>query len=125
MAESGLVLYDLTSTYVEGSHCSLARFGYSRDKERGKRQIEYGLLTDARGVPVAVEVFAGNTSDPQTVATQVLRTRFHLERMVLVGDRGMLTSARVDAFRKQGGMDWVSSLRAPQIRTLWSRARSS
>lgn len=120
LAEGGLVLYDLTSTYVEGSHCSLARFGYSRDKKRGKRQIEYGLLTDARGVPVAVEVFAGNTSDPQTVATQVdkLRTRFHLERVVLVGDRGMLTSARIDALRKQGGVDWVSSLRAPQIRML-------
>ena len=120
LAQGGLVLYDLTSTYVEGSHCPLARFGYSRDKKRGKRQIEYGLLTDARGVPVAVEVFAGNTADPKTVQSQVdkLRERFHLERVVLVGDRGMLTSARIDALRKEGGMDWISSLRAPQIRLL-------
>ena len=120
LAEGGLVLYDLTSTYVEGSHCPLARFGYSRDKKRGKRQIEYGLLTDGRGVPVAVEVFAGDTADPKTVASQVqkLRSRFHLERVVLVGDRGMLTSARIDTLRQQDGMDWISSLRAPQVQML-------
>ena len=120
LAQGGLVLYDLTSTYVEGSHCPLARFGYNRDKKRGKRQIEYGLLTDGRGVPVAVEVFSGNTADPKTVKSQVdkLRKGFKLERVVLVGDRGMLTSARIEALRKEGGMDWISSLRAPQIRML-------
>ena len=120
LAKGGLVLYDLTSSFVEGRHCPLARFGYSRDKKRGKRQIEYGLMTNAQGIPVAVEVFSGDTADPATVADQVdkLKNRFALERVVLVGDRGMLTSARIESLRTRGGMDWISSLRAPQIRVL-------
>jgi len=115
----GLVLYDLSSSYVEGSHCPLAHLGYSRDGKKGTLQIEYGLLTDPAGRPVAVEVFPGNTGDPATVpaALEKLRVRFGLERVVLVGDRGMLTSARIETLRA-AGLDWISALRGPAIRTL-------
>jgi len=115
----GLVLYDLSSSYVEGSHCPLAKLGYSRDGKKGTLQIEYGLLTDPAGRPVAVEVFPGNTGDPATVPATLekLRVRFGLERVVLVGDRGMLTSARIETLRATG-LDWISALRGPAIRTL-------
>jgi len=115
-----LVLYDLSSTYVEGRHCPLARFGHSRDHRPDRPQIEFGLLTDARGCPVAVEAFPGNTADPATVEAQVekLRVRFGLTDIVLVGDRGMLTSARIERLRETGGIGWVSCLRAPAIRRL-------
>lgn len=115
----GLVLYDLSSSYVEGSHCPLAKLGYSRDGKKGTLQIEYGLLTDPTGRPVAVEVVPGNTGDPATVAGAVdkLRVRFGLTRVVLVGDRGMLTSARIETLRA-AGLDWISALRGPAIRTL-------
>jgi hypothetical protein len=120
LTEGSLVLYDLTSTYVEGSHCPLARHGHSRDHRPDRPQIEFGLVTDARGCPVAVEAFPGNTADPATVEAQVekLRTRFGLTDIVLVGDRGMLTSARIDRLREAGGIGWVSCLRAPAIRAL-------
>ena len=120
LSPGALVLYDLTSTYVEGSHCELARFGYSRDHRPDRPQIEFGLLTDARGCPVAVEVFPGNTADPATVEAQVdkLRERFGLSELVLVGDRGMLTSARIERLKEPGGIGWVSCLRAPAIRRL-------
>jgi len=120
LSPGALVLYDLTSTYVEGSHCELARFGYSRDHRPDRPQIEFGLLTDARGCPVAVEVFPGNTADPATVEAQVdkLRERFGLSELVLVGDRGMLTSARIERLKETGGIGWVSCLRAPAIRRL-------
>jgi len=120
LAAGSLVLYDLTSTYVEGSHCPLARHGHSRDHRPDRPQIEFGLLTDERGCPVAVEAFPGNTADPATVEAQVekLRTRFGLTDIVLVGDRGMLTSARIDRLREVGGIGWVSCLRAPAIRGL-------
>ena len=97
LAEGGLVLYDLTSTYFEGRHCELARLGHSRDDQGGKPQIVFGLLTNAAGCPVAVEVWEGNTADPKTIPSQVkkLRERFGLKRLVLVGDRGMITSARI------------------------------
>ena len=97
LAEGTLVLYDVTSTYFEGRHCPLARLGHSRDGRFDRPQIVFGLLTDAEGCPVAVEVFDGNTGDPKTVLAQVkkLRERFSLERVVLVGDRGMITSARI------------------------------
>ena len=120
LARGSLVLYDLTSVYLEGSHCPLARHGHSRDHRPDRPQIEFGLLTDARGCPVAVEAFPGNTADPATVETQVekLRDRFGLTELVLVGDRGMLTSARIERLREIGGIGWVSCLRAPAIRAL-------
>jgi len=119
--EGGMVLYDLTSTYFEGRHCPLAKLGHSRDDKPGTPQIVFGLLTNAAGCPVAVEVFEGNTSDPKTVATQVnkLRERFGLQRVVLVGDRGMITSARIrEDLPVAHGIDWISALRATQIQKL-------
>lgn len=115
----GLVLYDLTSTSVEGRHCPLARHGYSRDGRPGRLQVEYGLVTDAEGRPIAVEVVPGDTADPATVPAVVerLRDRFELADVVLVGDRGMLTSARIESLRAEG-LGWISSLRGPAIRAL-------
>ena len=120
LGQGSLVLYDLTSVYLEGSHCPLARHGHSRDHRPDRPQIEFGLLTDARGCPVAVEAFPGNTADPATVeaAVEKLRVRFGLTDIVLVGDRGMLTSARIERLRETGGIGWVSCLRAPAIRSL-------
>jgi transposase len=121
LGEGTLVLYDLTSTYFEGHHCPLAKFGYSRDERRANPQIVFGLLSSADGCPVAVEVFEGNTGDPKTVAAQVnkLRQRFHLERIVLVGDRGMLTQKRIEEdLRPHAGLEWISALRTPQIQKL-------
>jgi hypothetical protein len=119
LAPGGLVLYDLTSTSLEGRHCPLARRGYSRDGRPGMLQIEYGLVTDAEGRPVAVEVVPGDTADPATVPAVVekLRDRFELADVVLVGDRGMLTSARIEGLRAEG-LGWISSLRGPAIRAL-------
>jgi DDE family transposase len=115
-----LVLYDLTSSYLEGRCCPLAQYGYSRDHKPGKRQIVYGLLCAADGCPVAVEVFDGNVGDPSTLAAQVtkLKGRFKLGRVVLVGDRGMITQARIEADLKPAALDWVTALRAPAIQAL-------
>jgi transposase len=116
-----LVLYDVTSTYFEGRCCPLAHLGHSRDERSGNLQIVFGLLANAEGCPVAVEVFEGNTGDPKTVASQVskLRQRFKLERVILVGDRGMLTSARIrEDLKPVEGIDWITALRAPQIQAL-------
>jgi len=120
LEEGTLVLYDLTSTYFEGRHCPLAQLGYSRDGKKGKRQIVFGLLCDRHGRPIAVEVFDGNTGDPTTVSKQVekLRERFGMRRVVLVGDRGMLTEARIREDLKPSALDWISALRAPAIRQL-------
>ena len=120
LAEGSLVLCDLTSSYVEGRCCPLAKRGYSRDGKRNTLQIEFGLLCSRDGCPVAVEVFAGNTADPSTVSVQVekLQRRFGLQRVVLVGDRGMLTEARIREDLKPAGLDWISALRAPAIREL-------
>lgn len=121
LSSGGLVLYDLTSTYFEGRHCPLARLGHSRDSKPGKLQIVFGLLTNSAGCPVAVEIFQGNTADPKTVAAQVtkLRQRFGLERVVLVGDRGMITSARIrEDLPPDKGIDWITALRASQIQKL-------
>jgi transposase len=121
LSQGGLVLYDLTSTYFEGRHCPLAKLGHSRDDKSGKLQIVFGLLTNASGCPVAVEVFAGNTSDPKTVAAQVnkLRQQFGLSDMVLIGDRGMITSARIrEDLPASHGIQWISALRATQIQKL-------
>ena len=115
-----LVLYDLTSTWLTGRCCELAARGHSRDGKRDDPQIVFGLVCTAQGCPIAVEVFKGNTADPATVAAQVtkLKERFGIERLAWVGDRGMLTSARIEQVLKPQGMDWVSSLRAPQIAQL-------
>jgi hypothetical protein len=115
-----LVLYDVSSTWFEGRTCPLARRGYSRDGKRDKLQIIFGLLCASDGCPVAVEVFEGNTGDPSTLAAQVakLKHRFHLDHVVLVGDRGMITEARVETVLKPAGLDWITALRAPTIRTL-------
>ena len=115
-----LVLYDLTSSYLEGRCCPLARYGYSRDDKPGKLQIVYGLLCAADGCPVAVEVFDGNVGDPSTLAAQIvkLKERFKLGRVVLVGDRGMITQARIQEDLKPAGLDWLTALRAPAIQAL-------
>ena len=115
-----LVLYDVTSTYFEGRTCPLARFGHSRDGKPNKLQIVFGLLCAIDGCPVAVEVFAGNVGDPATLASQIdkLKHRFRLERVVLVGDRGMITTARLEEAVKPAGLDWITALRAPAIRGL-------
>jgi Transposase DDE domain len=115
-----LVLYDVSSSYLEGRHCELAGFGHSRDHRPDKMQIVYGLLCAADGCPVAVEVFDGNTADPKTLAAQIakLKTRFALDHVVLVGDRGMITQARIEEELRPGGLDWITALRAPQIRGL-------
>jgi transposase len=121
LQDGAMVLYDLTSTYFEGRHCPLAKLGHSRDDKSGTPQIVFGLLTNAQGCPVAVEVFDGNTSDPKTVATQVdkLRHRFGLQKVVLVGDRGMITSARIrEDLPAAHGIEWISALRATQIQKL-------
>ena len=120
LTEGALVLYDVSSSWLEGRCCELARFGHSRDGKKGKLQIVYGLLCAADGCPVAVEVFEGNTADPMTLAAQIdkLKRRFGLARVVLVGDRGMITSARIRDELKPAGLDWITALRAPQIRAL-------
>jgi Transposase DDE domain len=120
LSDGTLALYDVTSTYFEGRCCPLARYGYSRDGKRDKLQITFGLLTNADGCPVAVEVFEGNSADPGTLGSVVakLRERFALKRIVLVGDRGMLTSARIREELVDGGLEWLTALRAPQIQQL-------
>jgi hypothetical protein len=120
LSEGGLVLYDVSSSWVEGRTCPLAAHGYSRDGKRGTRQIVYGLVTDADGRPVAVNVFAGNTGDPSAFADTVehIVGRFDLERIVLVGDRGMITGARIDELKTREGVEWITALRAPSIKKL-------
>ena len=115
-----LVLYDVSSSYMEGRCCPLAQRGYSRDGRRGTLQIVYGLLCAPDGCPVAIEVFDGNTGDPKTLAPQIekLKQRFHLDRVVLVGDRGMITEARITEDLKSAGLDWITALRAPAIKEL-------
>src|SRR6204780_2085777 len=115
-----LVLYDVSSSYMEGSCCSLAHRGYSRDGRKGTLQIVYGLLCAPDGCPVAIEVFDGNTGDPKTLAVQVekLKQRFRLNHVVLVGDRGMITQARLTEDIKTAGLDWITALRAPAIKVL-------
>jgi transposase len=121
LGEGSLVLYDVSSTYFEGRSCPLARLGHSRDGKRDRPQIVFGLMTNAAGCPVAVEVFEGNTGDPKTLAPQIakLRARFGLKRIVLVGDRGMITDARIEAeLAPVEGLDWITALRAPAIAAL-------
>jgi hypothetical protein len=120
LTPGGMVLYDLSSSWVEGRCCPLAARGFSRDGKAGKAQIEYGLTCDREGRPVAVEVFPGNTADPTAFisAAAAVRERFGLTDVVMVGDRGMITSARIEALRAVGGLGWITCLRAPAIKAL-------
>ena len=120
LGEGGVVLYDLSSSYFEGTQCPLARLGYSRDGKRGKLQVNYGVLTDGRGCPVAVSVHEGNTSDSDTLLPAVdrVRTQFGVERFVMVGDRGMISHKGIEALRERGGVDWIGALKSASIRAL-------
>jgi transposase len=120
LSEGAMVLYDVSSSYYEGKTCPLAHFGYDRDGKTGCPIIVYGVLTDADGRPVAVHVYPGNTADPKTVPDQVetLTKRFGLSRVVLVGDRGMLTQTQIDVLKKHPGLGWISALRSGSIRRL-------
>jgi hypothetical protein len=117
---SRMALFDLSSSWMEGTHCPLTARGYSRDGKKGKAQIEYGLLTDPDGRPVAIRVFPGNTGDPTAFkdAVTLVRDKFKLTTMVMVGDRGMITSARIDALREETDLGWLTALRAPAIAKL-------
>jgi transposase len=108
-------MFDLSSSWVEGTRCELAARGYSRDGKKGRAQIEYGLLTDPEGRPVAIRVFAGNTADPAafTHAVETVRGTFGLDDLVMVGDRGMITSARIAALKEATGLSWITCLRGP------------
>ncbi len=122
LSEGTLLLYDITSTYLEGRHCPLAAHGYSRDGKPGKMQLVFGLLTTPEGCPVAVEVFSGNTADPATLASAVekARERFGLRRVVWVADRGLLTNARIEAeLQPDADFDWITALRAPAVQALY------
>ena len=120
LTEGGMAMFDLSSSWVEGGRCELAARGYSRDGKKGTLQIEYGLLTDPEGRPVAIRVFPGNTADPAAFveAVELVREKFGLRELTLVGDRGMITSARIDALRELGGLGWITCLRAPAIAKL-------
>jgi len=120
LAEGSLVLYDVTSSYYEGQHCPLAQFGYNRDGKRGTLSIVYGVLTNGDGCPVAVEVYSGDTGDASTLTDQVtkLRERFELNRLVLVGDRGLVTQTQIDKLKEHPGLGWITALRSQAIRQL-------
>ena len=120
LSAGGLVLYDLSSSYFEGTTCPLAQRGYNRDGKRGVLQVNYGLLTDARGRPVAVSVHEGNTSDSRTFMPEVQRLRqdFGIERMVMVGDRGMIGQKAIDQMRDTDGIGWITALKSASIRSL-------
>lgn len=120
LREGGLALYDLSSSYFEGTHCPLAKIGHSRDGKKNTLQVNYGLLTAPGGCPVSVSVYAGNTADTQTLMPQVakLREDFALQRLVLVGDRGMISHKAIGELRQQDGLAWITALKSGQIRTL-------
>jgi transposase len=122
LTTGGIAMFDLSSSWVEGRCCELAAFGYSRDKKRGVRQIEYGLLTDPQGRPVAIRVFEGNTSDTKSFidAISIVTENFGLTELTMVGDRGMITNARIKELRTRAGLDWITALRAPAIAALAS-----
>lgn len=124
LGQDAPVFYDVTSSYYEGRTCPLMRFGHNRDGKKGKTQVVYGVLTGAGGRPVAVQVYPGNTADPATVPDQLdtLKRRFGLERLILVGDRGMLTQAQITAVRAHPGLGWVSALKTSAVRQLVNEA---
>jgi len=123
LREGGLVLYDLSSSYFEGTQCPLASLGYSRDKKKGKLQVNYGLITDELGCPVSVSVFPGNTSDSTTLLEQVGKARksFGIESLVIVGDRGMITQKQIDQLEDEDGISWITALRTEALRDLANR----
>jgi hypothetical protein len=123
LASSTLVLYDVSSSYFEGKTCPLARYGYNRDGKRGKLQIVFGLICDAEGCPIAIEVFEGNTADPTTLTNQIakLKERFGIAKIIWVGDRGIISSTTIQKHfhnNQERSFDWISALRATQIRSL-------
>src|SRR6202140_2475728 len=120
LSEGGLVLYDLSSSYFEGTTCELAKLGYNRDGKKGLLQVNYGLLTDARGCPAAVSVHEGNTADSRTFmpAVHKVREAFGIERMVMVGDRGMVSQKAIDEMREVDGIGWITALKSASIRAL-------
>lgn len=124
LQQNGLALYDLTSSYFEGKTCPLAAFGHNRDKKENKLQVNYGLLTNQAGVPVAVSVYEGNTGDPATLMPQVDRMKndFGIDEFVLVGDRGMLTQKRIDTLKEYDGVDWIGALRPEAIKKIIQNA---
>ena len=123
--EDALVLYDLSSSYFEGKTCPLAQRGYSRDGKKGKPQVNYGLLTDARGCPVAVSVYPGNTADPETLMPEIDRLRhdFGLAHLVMIGDRGMIAHKAIEVLREQAGIDWITALKSGAIRALMDQGQ--
>ena len=120
LREGGMVMYDLSSSWVEGERCDFAAFGHSRDAKRGRKQIEYGLMTDPEGRPIAIDVFPGNTADPESFKTAIrrVRSKFGLKEIVFVGDRGMITKTRIAELRQLEGAGWVTALKAPDIAAL-------
>jgi len=121
LQEGSLILYDVSSSFYTGTHCPLAKFGHNRDGKNGYPQIVYGLLCNAEGCPIAIEVFEGNTADPRTLESQVekIRGRFRIDRVVLVGDRGMIASKRIDeTLRNVEGLEWITALRSESIKKL-------
>ena len=120
LKNGGLVLFDLTSSYFEGTTCPLAKLGYSRDGQKGMLQVNYGMLTDDRGCPVSVSVFEGNVGDPKTLLPQVEKSRkeFGIDRLVMVGDRGMISNVQIDAMRETAGVDWITALKSGAIADL-------
>ena len=120
LKNDALALYDLTSSYFEGQTCPLAALGHNRDGKKGKLQVNYGLLTNRKGIPVSVSIFEGNTGDPKTLMPQVekVRNTFGIEQFVMVGDRGMLTQKQVDVLYDIDGMDWIGALRPEAIKNL-------
>lgn len=120
LKEGGLVLFDLTSSYFQGVTCPLAKLGYSRDGKPGTLQVNYGLLTDSRGCPVSVSTFDGNTADPKTLLPQVekMKKNFGIDRLVMAGDRGMISNMQIDAMRKLEGVDWITALKSGAIAKL-------
>lgn len=125
LEEGSLVLYDLSSSYFEGKTCPLAKLGYNRDRKRGKKQVNYGLLTDARGCPVAVSVYPGNTSDSKTLMPEIdrLRNDFGMAQLVMVGDRGMIPQKAIKVLREQQGLDWITALKSGAIRRLMDQGQ--
>ena len=124
LEEGGSVLYDLSSSYFEGSQCALAKHGYSRDNQSQKAQVNYGLLCDPRGRPVAITAHEGNVHDASTLITEIIRLQeqFKLTKVLIIGDRGMIIQTKIDHLKQLDNVDWVSALRKSSITKLISRS---